>query len=120
MAEKGLPLAALLGRGAKYSGEMSFDGRVRVDGTFTGSIFTEDRLEIGESGVVDGKIDAATLVVAGTAKGNLRIRDLLIVESTGKVYGKVDAGNMQVEPGARIKADIQIGIEPSAGLGETG
>lgn len=120
MAEKVPPLAALLGRGARYSGEMSFDGRVRVDGTFVGRIFTDDVLEIGESGVVEGQVDAATLVVAGTAKGEMRVRELLVVQATGKLYGKVDAANMRVEPGARIRCELQVGGESGPRTGETG
>ena len=118
MAEKPLPLAALLGRGARYSGEMSFDGRVRVDGTFVGRIHTEDVLEIGESGVVDGHIDAATLLVAGTAKGEIRVRELLVVQPTGKLYGKVDAANVQIVEGARIRAEMSVGVELPAKVGD--
>lgn len=115
MADKALPLSALLGRGARYSGEMHFDGRVRVDGSFTGRIFTDDVLEIGESGVVEGHIDAATLIVAGTAKGDLRIRELLIVQPTGKVYGKVDAAAVQIGPGCRIQAELHVGLDQGGG-----
>lgn len=120
MPERPLPLAALLGRGARYTGEMTFDGRVRVDGTFVGRIHTEDVLEIGESGVIDGHIDAATLLVAGTAKGDIRVRESLVVYATGKLYGKVDAANLQVEPGARIRAELAVGVDSPPRIGAGG
>jgi cytoskeletal protein CcmA (bactofilin family) len=103
------PLAALLGKGARYSGEMTFDGRVRVDGTFTGRIFTEDVLEIGETGVVDGKIDAATLIVAGIARGEVHARDRLVLQPTGLVEGRVDARVLEVWPGGRLDAQVRAG-----------
>lgn len=103
------PLAALLGKGARYSGEMSFEGRVRIDGTFTGRIFTEDVLEIGESGVVDGQIDAATLIVAGTAKGEVHAREKLLLQPTGRLLGNVDARALEVRPGGRIDAKVRSG-----------
>lgn len=109
MARPEHPLAALLGKGARYSGEMSFEGRVRIDGAFTGRIFTEDVLEIGESGVVDGQIDAATLIVAGTAKGEVRARDKLILQPTGRLLGNVDARALEVRPGGRIDAKVRAG-----------
>lgn len=109
MAERDLPLAALLGRGARYSGEMSFEGRVRVDGSFTGRIFTEDVLEVGESGVVDGQVDAATLIVAGVARGDVRARDRLVLQPTGRLEGKVDARVLEVRPGGRILAQVRSG-----------
>jgi cytoskeletal protein CcmA (bactofilin family) len=103
------PLAALLGRGATYSGEMSFEGRVRVDGSYKGRIHTEDVLEIGEGGVVDGEVDAATLVVAGTVVGKVRARERVIVEATGTVRGHVDAATLEVRPGAKFDATLKVG-----------
>ncbi|MBM4390904.1 MAG: polymer-forming cytoskeletal protein [Deltaproteobacteria bacterium] len=104
-----LPLAALLGRGARYSGEMAFEGRVRVDGHFTGRIVTEDVLEVGESGVVEGEIDAATLVIAGSVKATVRARDRIVVQPTGQLAGKADCSTLEVAPGARISAELRVG-----------
>jgi cytoskeletal protein CcmA (bactofilin family) len=104
-----LPLAALLGKDASYSGELRFDGRVRVDGRFDGKIYTADLLEIGESGHVSGEIDAARLHVSGTCEGTLHVSELLVVTRTGAIRGKVDAVSMQVEPGAKVDAVVKAG-----------
>jgi cytoskeletal protein CcmA (bactofilin family) len=88
---------------------MSFEGRVRVDGAYKGRIHTEDVLEVGEGGVVDGEIDAATLVVAGTVVGKVRARERVIVESTGMVRGHLDAASIEVRPGARFDATLKVG-----------
>lgn len=109
MSQAPAELVALLGKGARYSGEMSFDGRVRVDGTFTGRIFTDDVLEIGESGVVDGQIDAATLIVAGVARGDIHARERLVLQPTGLVEGQLDARTLEVWPGGRIHAQVRAG-----------
>ena len=108
MATPERPLAALLGRGATYTGEMSFEGRVRVDGVFRGRIYTDDTLEIGESGVVEGDIDAAILVVAGVASGGIRARDRLVLQRTGTLKGKVDAVHLEVHPGGKIDATVRV------------
>jgi len=103
------PLAALLGKGARYSGDLAFDGRVRIDGSFKGRIHTEDVLEIGESGVVEGHVDAATLTIAGSINGAVKVSGLLTVLRTGRVTGEVDAGRMEVEPGAKLDARVRVG-----------
>ena len=103
------PLAALLGKGARYSGDLSFDGRVRLDGFFKGRIHTEDVLEIGESGVVEGQVDAATLVVAGRVLGAVKVTQLLTITRTGSMSGEIDAARMVVEPGAKIDATVKCG-----------
>jgi cytoskeletal protein CcmA (bactofilin family) len=103
------PLAALLGRGAQFGGDLTFEGRVRVDGTFKGRIFTDDTLEIGEPGLVDGDIDVAVLIVAGTAAGNVRARERLVLEATGLLRGQVDTPSLEVHPGARVEATLRVG-----------
>lgn len=108
MSEAERPLAALLGRGARYSGDLTFEGRVRVDGAFTGRIFTDDTLEIGESGTVEGEIDAAVLVVAGSAQGNIRVRERLLLQATGTLSGVVDAVSLECHPGGRIDATVRV------------
>lgn len=103
------PLAALLGRGAQYSGDLRFEGRVRVEGRFTGRIFSEDVLEIAEGGICDGEMDVATLVVAGTASGKIRARERIVLEPTGVLRGTVDATLLEVHAGARIDATVKVG-----------
>lgn len=103
------PLAALLGKGARYSGDLTFDGRVRLDGTFKGRIHTEDVLEIGESGVVEGHVDAATLTISGKVTGTIKVSGLLTLTRTGTLEGEVDAARLSVEPGGRIAARVRVG-----------
>lgn len=103
------PLAALLGRGAQFGGDLSFEGRVRVDGAFRGRIYTEDTLEIGEPGLVEGEIDAAVLIVAGTASGRIHARDRIVLEATGTLRGQVDAATIEVHPGGRVDATLKVG-----------
>lgn len=106
------PLTGLLGRGATWEGDLSFDGRVRLDGVFRGRLHTEDVLEIGEGGRVEGEVDAAVVRLAGTVDGRLRARRRLIIESTGCVIGLVQAAVLEVLPGARLHAQLQVGEAP--------
>ena len=103
------PLAGLLGRGASWSGELRFDGRVRIDGSFSGQVYTDDVLEVGEEGRVEGVVDAAVLIVAGVVDGKVHAKERLVVESTGQLLGEVDAATLEVIPGARIRAQVRVG-----------
>ncbi len=102
------PLAALLGKGAKYSGELSFEGRVRVDGLYEGRIHTDDILEVGEGGKVVGEVDVATLIVSGTVDGTIRVRERLTLRASGHLLGRVDAALLEVEAGGRIDAVVRV------------
>jgi cytoskeletal protein CcmA (bactofilin family) len=107
--EREAPLAGLLGRGVTWTGDLRFEGRVRVDGTFSGTVYTDDVLEVGEGGRVEGTVDAATLIVAGVVDGVVHARDRVRVEATGTLLGEVVAANLEVVPGARIRASVKVG-----------
>ena len=47
------PSDLLLGRGARFEGKLTFEGTVRIDATFIGSIVTNDVLVVGEAARID-------------------------------------------------------------------
>ena len=101
------PLGAVLGPGTHHQGDMSFEGRVRVDGRFTGRLYSEDTLEIGASGMVDGDIDVAEAIIAGTVEGSLRVRRRLVLEPTARVSASLDVGVLEIRPGARLDGAVR-------------
>ncbi len=113
MSFSDVPLNALLGKGAVYEGDLSFEGRVRLDGLFRGRIYTDDVLEIGPEGCVEGEVDAAIVVLAGQVEGTLKVREHLIVQPTAHVRGHVKAARIEVREGARFAATLEVGQDPS-------
>ncbi len=67
---------ALLGKGSEFEGKLTFEGAVRIDGTFAGEIFTEDTLIIGEGARVSAQIEAGTVIVYGDVQGNISTTEL--------------------------------------------
>jgi len=54
-----------LGVGIEIKGTLRFEGSVRIDGKFTGEIFSNDTLEIGPDAEIEAEIDVSTVIVAG-------------------------------------------------------
>ncbi|MDF3072188.1 MAG: hypothetical protein K0R38_7789 [Polyangiaceae bacterium] len=68
-------ITALLGRGTHFEGKLSFDGRVRIDGSFRGEISSEDTLIVGDGAEVEAEILAGTVIIkGGSVTGNVRAR----------------------------------------------
>ena len=103
------PLNALLGSGAVYEGDLSFEGRVRIDGLFRGRVYTEEVLEVGPEGRIEGEVDAAVVVLAGTVVGTLTVRELLVVQPGGLARGEVATKLLEVRPGGRFEAQVKVG-----------
>ncbi len=85
-------LAGLLGRGATYRGDLVFQGRVRVDGHFIGTIRSDDLLE----------------VVAGRLDGTLRARERCTLLESAVVRGRVESPWLDVRLGCRLDAEVLV------------
>ena len=68
-------LNALLGRGSEFEGKLTFEGTVRIDGKFTGTIVTNDTLVVGEGAKVSAEITCGTIIVHGEITGNVRAKN---------------------------------------------
>jgi cytoskeletal protein CcmA (bactofilin family) len=102
------PLRALFAADARHEGDLSFEGRVRVDGTFVGRLYTEEVLEIGAGGAVEGEADVARAVIGGRFEGRLRVREHLRLMASAHVVGELDVGILECAPGARIEGPIHV------------
>jgi cytoskeletal protein CcmA (bactofilin family) len=94
---------ALLGRGTHFEGKLFFEGRVRIDGSFTGQIRGEDVLVIGEGALVKGEILVATCIVTGgEVEANIRARDAIELYPPSKVTGALHAPAIFIDRGVQF------------------
>lgn len=105
MAEK---LGAVFGPGTHHQGDLSFEGRVRIDGQFTGRLYSEGTLELGAAGSIEGEVDVARAVIAGHVSGKLRVREHLQLKPTAIVEGLLDAAALDLQPGAQIRGEVKL------------
>lgn len=91
---------ALLGRGARFSGKLTFEGRVRIDGTLEGEILGDGVLVIGDGADVRANVEVGTLIVrGGTLRGNVTARQLIEIHPEGSVYGDIQAPEIDIAKG---------------------
>ena len=101
-------LSAVMGPDSHYEGDLAFDGRVRVDGHFTGRIYSEDTLEVGPDGLIEGEADVAKAIISGTIRGKIRVRELLVLHPTGRIEGNLDAGLVEMHKGCEVSGEVRI------------
>lgn len=93
-------IQALLGRGTAFEGILSFEGRVRIDGRFTGKVFSEGILILGDGAEVEAEIEVGTLIVrGGTLRGNVIARQLIEIHAEGAVHGDITAPQIDIDKG---------------------
>jgi cytoskeletal protein CcmA (bactofilin family) len=93
-------LNAVLGRGSSFEGKLTFEGTVRIEGTFKGEIHTEDTLVIGEGAHVEAEVSAGTVVVSGgEVIGNIRAKQAIELERAARVRGTLETPALKIEKG---------------------
>ncbi len=103
---------ALLGRGTAYTGKLTFEGRVRIDGTFDGEIFSAGTLIIGDSADVKGSIDVGTLIVlGGHVQGQVHARELVELHAPGRVTGDIVTPQLFIDRGVVFEGQCTMGDE---------
>src|SRR5262245_57506699 len=100
---------ALLGRGTHFEGKLFFDGRVRIDGSFSGQIRGEDVLVIGEGAKVVGEVHVATCIVTGgEVEANIRARDAIELYAPSKVTGALHAPAIFIDRGVQFDGSCKM------------
>ena len=102
-------ITALLGRGTRFEGKLYFEGRVRIDGTFSGEIKSDDTLIIGDGAEVHAEIDVATVIVrGGIVHGNVRAKNSLEIHAPAKMIGNIHSPSLFIDRGVEFQGSCRM------------
>ena len=95
-------VAGFLDKGVNVTGELQFVGTLRIDGTFHGSIATDDYLIVGPHAVVHADIKAGELEIHGQVFGSIVCKRRIEISPSGRVCGDVETPVLVMTAGAII------------------
>lgn len=99
----------VIGADAVFKGELSFQGSVKIDGTFEGSISTPGKVWISKSGTVKAEVQAGTLAIDGNVTGNVSSEGSVVLNASCKLKGDLRAAKLQVKEGATWSGRCEVG-----------
>lgn len=99
---------SIIGKGSQFKGEFTIDGLLRIDGTFQGTIETDGKVLIGQTGSAVTDIRARLVVVGGTVRGNIFAHERVILLSTGEVHGNIITPTLIMEEGVIFEGNCTI------------
>ena len=104
-----MPIKAYLGADALFKGTLSFEGTVRIDGKFEGTVNTKDTLVIGESGDIQAEvIEVGTLVCKGKLKGTVLASKKIEMHPTSKITGNIQTPALSIQLGAVLDGHLNM------------
>jgi len=101
-------LNALLGRGSEFEGKLTFEGTVRIDGKFNGTILTDDTLVVGEGAKVSAEVTCGTIIVHGEVVGNIRARSAVELHQPARVRGNIETPSLMVDRGVVFEGQAKM------------
>jgi len=102
-------VSALIDQGSRCEGKLFFRDAVRIDGSFSGEISSENTLIVGETGEIDAEIRSARVIVSGTVVGNVQASAQIVLHKSARVEGNLSTPSLLVETGAVLKGHIDMG-----------
>jgi len=86
----------------KFSGELTFDGKL------DGDISSEGTLNLGDNAVVKGNINASSVIVRGKITGNVIAREKIDIKARTELFGDIKAPRLAIEEGVTFvgKTDV--------------
>lgn len=95
----------------KFSGELAFDGKLE------GEIQTDGVLTLGDSAVVNGNINAQSVIVRGKITGNIHAKEKIEIKAKTELFGDIRATKLTVEEGVTFVGKTEVNpnkVSPTA------
>jgi len=86
----------------KFSGEMTFDGKL------DGDINSEGSLQLGDNAVIKGNINVNTVVVRGKINGNVIAREKIEIKAKTEMFGDIRAPKLVIEEGVTFVGKSEV------------
>ena len=98
----------MLGSDVEIKGELRFSGEMTLDGKLEGEVRGEGTLNLGESSMVTGNVEAQTVVVRGKVNGNIVSREKLELKAKTELFGDVRAAKLLIEEGVTFVGRVDV------------
>lgn len=92
-------LRSVLGPGTVIQGKLSFDTPVRIDGKLGGEVFSTKALIVGPTGVVDARLEVASLIVMGKVNGSVKATEKIEVFAGGVLSADIQTASLVIDNG---------------------
>jgi len=108
-------IQTFLGPGTSLEGKLAFEGTVRLDGHFTGTIESEQGvMVVGEKAAIRADISVHTAVVFGEVSGNIRASNRIELHTPARVFGDLSAPTVVIDAGVVFDGNCSMKLEDVA------
>jgi cytoskeletal protein CcmA (bactofilin family) len=104
----GNPSKNVLGADVEIKGNLKFSGELTFEGKLEGEIQTDGTLHLGDSAVIDGNINAQSVVVRGKINGNIIAKEKIDIKGKTELFGDIRASKLSIEEGVTFVGKTEV------------
>src|SRR5216117_536029 len=107
----------VLNSDVEIKGNLKFSGELTFEGKLDGEINTDGTLHLGDSAVVNGNINAGTVVVRGKITGNVTAKEKIDIKTKTELFGDIRATTLAIEEGVTFVGKTEVNpnkVSPTA------
>lgn len=108
------PAINIVRKGTEIKGDITCSGDIRIDGVLSGTLVSDGKVVVGNSGVVDGEVTCKNADISGTIKAKLAVKELLQLKATANILGDINTNKLSIEPGATFTGSCNMGTVVSS------
>jgi cytoskeletal protein CcmA (bactofilin family) len=86
----------------KFTGELTFDGKLE------GDIASEGQLHLGDNAVIKGNIDVGSVIVRGKINGNVVAKEKIDIKAKTELFGDVRSAKLVIEEGVTFVGKSEV------------
>ena len=109
--------ATVIGPDAQFKGDLTFQGGVRVDGQFEGTIHSSGKIFVSKGGKLKAEVKAGNVALEGLIEGNVVAEERVELRASAQLRGDLKAAKLLVVEGATFVGRCEVGPGVGAGTG---
>jgi cytoskeletal protein CcmA (bactofilin family) len=98
----------VLGSDVEIKGNIKFTGELAFDGKLDGEVHTDGTLHLGDAAVVNGNINAQSVIVRGKINGNISAKEKIEIKAKTELFGDIRATKLTIEEGVTFVGKTEV------------
>lgn len=86
--------------GTKIVGNIETESDIRIDGELEGEVISKNKVIIGSTGLIQGKINCESANVMGTINGTIVASNIVSLAKSARFTGDIETNTIAIEPDA--------------------
>src|SRR2546427_7134022 len=112
----------VLNSDVEIKGNLRFAGELTLEGKLEGEINSDGTLQLGDTAVVNGNINVASVIVRGKVTGNVAAKDKIEIKTKAELFGDIRSSKLVIEEGVTFVGKTEVNpnkVAPTASMGGT-